>query len=398
MTVVQANKEPSKERPPKILVVTDIATDGELIHELISAEFDDINICSRPEKFVEEFEKIKPTALMLAFKYIEKARECYENLFRTSLKAHSIPHRTLLLCSKEEVPEAYAECAKRNYDDYVLFWPMAQDGYRLRMSVHHAIQYMSTAEGVSASELAIQARRIKTLEKMLAERMEQGDLHITSAQNSMGVIAENVSSSASRAAGKIRSRIDGELGESYKGDGDKLEEDLRGLLVDEFTPSVDRMREKFSPIRKWRNEFQKDIEAQLTYMRELQRLADEVRPSILAFEDEDFHQKLIARVLEGHDIDLYFVKTAAAGLLALRTFRPDLILMDIGLPDVSGIEAIGQIKAIRRFSNIPIIVLTGHSEKERVIKSVKAGASEFIVKPFDPEAFIGRIKHFVAVE
>jgi two-component system chemotaxis response regulator CheY len=73
---------------------------------------------------------------------------------------------------------------------------------------------------------------------------------------------------------------------------------------------------------------------------------------------------------------------------------PDLVFMDWIMPNMSGIEAVMQIRA--GGNQVPIIMCTSKSEKERVIEAIKAGANNYVVKPFDPEVIIRKVNETLA--
>ena len=85
------------------------------------------------------------------------------------------------------------------------------------------------------------------------------------------------------------------------------------------------------------------------------------------------------------------VKSGMAALTALDKFKPDLILLDIEMPEMDGFETIKQIKSKSEFENIPVIFLTSHADKENEIKGFDCGAVDFIMKPFVPEIMLVRI-------
>lgn len=66
-------------------------------------------------------------------------------------------------------------------------------------------------------------------------------------------------------------------------------------------------------------------------------------------------------------------------MTAMRRQRPDLILMDVNLPDIDGIHATRRLKAAQAYAGIPVIMLTGQSEKETIVQSLGAGAVDFVV-------------------
>lgn len=70
--------------------------------------------------------------------------------------------------------------------------------------------------------------------------------------------------------------------------------------------------------------------------------------------------------------------------------------MDVGLPDIDGIEATRRIKSVDQFAGVPVLMITGHSEKDMVMQSVKAGASGFVVKPFNKELLLARVRTYLS--
>jgi len=75
----------------------------------------------------------------------------------------------------------------------------------------------------------------------------------------------------------------------------------------------------------------------------------------------------------------------------LEFFKPDLILLDVNMPDIDGYEAIKSLKADERYSNIPVIFLTGNSDRESVVKGLSLGAVDYVIKPFSEAKLIESI-------
>src|SRR5262245_8010229 len=113
--------------------------------------------------------------------------------------------------------------------------------------------------------------------------------------------------------------------------------------------------------------------------------------SVLIIEDNSFTRK-INRGLLSH-IGVKTIHEAAdgiAGLEAIQTYAPDLILVDWNLPLVNGAELVGMVRSPHTFPfpDIPIIILTGHAERWRVIEAQRRGANEFLVKPVSAQALL----------
>lgn len=119
------------------------------------------------------------------------------------------------------------------------------------------------------------------------------------------------------------------------------------------------------------------------------------RLAVLIVEDDGFQQKLIGRLMTGLDIDVHFADSGAQALEQMWEHKPDLVLMDVGLPDTNGVEATRKIKSIGQFGHVPILMVTGHSERNIVVDSLKAGAADFLVKPFDKNTLHEKLRQFL---
>ncbi len=111
---------------------------------------------------------------------------------------------------------------------------------------------------------------------------------------------------------------------------------------------------------------------------------------ILIVDDVKTNLKCAAEVLK----DSYEVTTAGSGeqaLLLLKERIPDLILLDINMPDMDGYEVMEYLKQDEEFKDIPVVFLTGGTDRESEIKGLKMGAMDFVRKPFEPEVMRSRI-------
>jgi hypothetical protein len=121
---------------------------------LLKGDFAHVQLSFGAERAAADFEACRPAVLVLAFKKLDKAQRYYLGLYRIGRAVHAHPHRTVLLCSKDEVEAAFDLCKRDYFDDYVLHWPHAQDGHRLSMSVWIACREQSAKDqgGASRSE------------------------------------------------------------------------------------------------------------------------------------------------------------------------------------------------------------------------------------------------------
>ena len=110
---------------------------------------------------------------------------------------------------------------------------------------------------------------------------------------------------------------------------------------------------------------------------------------VLAIEDEPQLVRFLKASLAGHSIRLIDAPTGAAGLIEASTRVPDLILLDLGLPDMDGVEAC---RRLREWTQIPILVLSARGQERDKIEALDAGADDYLTKPFGIGELLARIR------
>lgn len=110
-------------------------------------------------------------------------------------------------------------------------------------------------------------------------------------------------------------------------------------------------------------------------------------------DDENIVESLnIALRMRWPEVELAASHLGEEGLLLAETFLPDVIVLDLGLPDITGFEVL---KQMRLFSEVPIIVLTVLGDEDDIVKGLELGADDYIVKPFRKMEFLARVKSLV---
>ena len=110
---------------------------------------------------------------------------------------------------------------------------------------------------------------------------------------------------------------------------------------------------------------------------------------ILVVEDDASVRNLITTTLKAHDYRYLTAPTGQAAVLEASSHNPDIVLLDLGLPDIDGVEVI---EKIRTWSNIPIIVISARSEDTDKIDALDAGADDYLTKPFSVEELLARLR------
>ena len=113
------------------------------------------------------------------------------------------------------------------------------------------------------------------------------------------------------------------------------------------------------------------------------------RPEILLIEDDPQIRKFLRAMLIAEDYRLHESLTGNDGLAQSATRKPDLLLLDLGLPDRDGI---GIIREIRKWSQMPILVISARDQERDKIEALDAGADDYVTKPFAPGEVSARIR------
>lgn len=376
---------------PTLLIASDSANDATLVEQLLSDEFGKVFTSINPDKAAKDFDRQRPDVLVLAFNVLEKSERHYLGLYRLSEDIHRQPHRTIILCNKDEVRRAYAFCRDGLFDDYVLFWPVTQDAPRLLMAVHHALRELAAikAGGPSLADFAAQARRLVELETLLDRQMAQGGQHIEETSRAMEQAEQEIGATLDGFSQRL---IQGALPNAVavKNAGE-LEKEISRLKREEIQQRFRTAAKSVQPLKQWAHEFKREYAPHLESVRALNAMAENIRPTVLVVDDDEFQRKIIGQMLEAENYRLVFAASGIEVLSVLRKMQPDLILMDVMMPDVDGVEATRRLKAVPRFADIPVIMITGNSEKNVVTVALKMGAADFIVKPFVREILIAKV-------
>ena len=110
---------------------------------------------------------------------------------------------------------------------------------------------------------------------------------------------------------------------------------------------------------------------------------------ILVVEDDAPIRNLIATTLKTHNYKYLLAQNGEEAIIQASTHDPDVVFLDLGLPDMDGVEII---KKIREWSNMPIIVISARSEDEDKIEALDAGAYDYLTKPFSVEELLSRLR------
>ncbi len=115
----------------------------------------------------------------------------------------------------------------------------------------------------------------------------------------------------------------------------------------------------------------------------------ESKPTVLLIEDEKQMRKLVTISLRSNGYEVIEAETGEDGVKQAAAYTPDLVLLDLGLPDIEGLDVL---KRIREWSVTPIIVISASGQEEKKVRALDEGADDYLTKPFGAAELLARIR------
>jgi two-component system KDP operon response regulator KdpE len=113
------------------------------------------------------------------------------------------------------------------------------------------------------------------------------------------------------------------------------------------------------------------------------------RPVIVVIEDDPQMRRFLRTSLGSHGFQVYEAETGRRGLVEAGVRKPDIVLVDLGLPDMDGVDVV---KALREWTRLPIIILSARSAEQHKIEALDAGADDYLTKPFGIGELLARLR------
>ena len=128
-------------------------------------------------------------------------------------------------------------------------------------------------------------------------------------------------------------------------------------------------------------------------------MKDETRPVVMVVEDDESTAELLLHFLQREGYETWHAADGfAAQKLVQENNPPALVLLDIMLPYKDGLRIVEQIRAQHGWVDVPVIMLTAKSHEDDVVNALDTGATDYVVKPFQPKALMARVRRLVEAE
>ncbi len=121
-------------------------------------------------------------------------------------------------------------------------------------------------------------------------------------------------------------------------------------------------------------------------------MASHANKKVLIVEDEKDIQQLVKLYLDKEGFRTYVAGTGTEALQRIKSDRPDLLILDLMLPEIDGIEVCKRVRGAPETATLPIIMLTAKAEEADTVVGLELGADDYVTKPFSPKSLVARVK------
>lgn len=319
-----------KPTPVAVLAVADPQDDLRGLTEALSTAVRPIEILTDEDRSLQTLAAGTPVVLLLAFSSLELSQAFYLRALKRRPRGTD-ELQTIVLCDRTEAQKAYGLVSDDVIDDYLVARPL-YDPFQLALCVKHARDRLTVRRWVVEVTSAARERPIAAL--------------ISDLDAAIGVQAprslrlQQALAELKLAATDLSSRLQ---------HGASLVEETRAIRDAATAPPPLTSREPAA--------------------------------TVLVVDDDEFYLRVVSDIFESAGYSVLSTTSSEGALAVLDGQAVDLVMMDVEMAGLSGIEATRRIRSTPSIRTIPIIMLTGHSEHETVVEALAAGASDFVVKP-----------------
>lgn len=309
--------------PDKVLILSDSQALIDTIELLLEDTIKHLQtfVHYKAEVAAKAFRQQQVDVVVLAYQDLQVAISVRDAIARLH-QPNDKPFHAIVLCKKDTVVKAYELSRKRFFYDYVVFWPLGYDPYRLIMSIHQAIDDLGYNADIQMQRLELESRR---------QRIQ------------------------------AVSRLVEQLLTDQKAKKAELETMIRVAL-----------KKLTMPVR-------------------LDQSSTQEQLTVLVIDDDEFQCMVLKKILEEAGFKVQLATSGEQGLGYLEKSKVDIVLLDVMMPGLSGIDTLRQLKNDPELSDIPVIMVSGHHEKEVVLDCIMLGAINYIVKPVSKEVLLSHL-------
>ncbi|XPF94235.1 response regulator [Colwellia sp. RE-S-Sl-9] len=407
---------PVGSRHPKVVMIIDSDEDTSGAANILATHIDEYRTVNLDDDTAEYLNQVAPSVILFALSNVEKSVEYYKYLVEESQLNHI--HYSIVLCNNKESSLAFRCCMKNLFDNYFVYQPL-YERLRLLMVVQSGLIETQTDSQIETESEELCEQIDDELSALIDEgsRCKQHLLKkISQSSEDISKISKSDLTKNAQENNSHQDMLDNITQEHVHPLLHLLEEDIRKSLdsiIAQLISQQESLKESL-PVKKQKRKGLITHVASIKKRDNTEQSNDELNEdesinvekttiknvlthSILVVEDNKLYRDMISNVLSKEN---YHVDEAEDGLCALdkiKKGRYDLILMDLFMPNLDGLNATKKIRQLSEGIDTPVIALTGNKNKELVKKWAHYGLKGYIIKPSTKSEILSVVKKNLAV-
>ena len=378
-------------RNPKVIMIYENEEDVLGAASIIAEQVEEYRTILVNSEIGDKVKNLKPSVILFALTTVQKNIELYTNLI--SDKFLDYPHYSILLCKNRESGAAFRCCIKDIFDNYFVYQPLYEK-FRLKMIVHSGLLISQATSHYSG----LQEEQLENIGQELASLIDKSSECKQSLLGSIAICKQSLNEpqdlvvhkefDTNLSSEKLMEKINkthvapllAELEENIKSSLDSMIQQLLSKQV-----GIEVLEAKLADLSRVLPPDQQAVSAALSESSIITSKNEPVKTEqskkILVVEDNQIYRDMLVKVLIK---EKFQVDDAEDGLNALKKIRNthyDLVLMDLFMPNLDGINTTIQIKSVSGGKELPIIALTGNKNKELIKTWAEQGLKGYILKP-----------------
>jgi CheY-like chemotaxis protein len=285
---------------------------------------------------------------------------------------------------------------RKLFDDYVVIRPL-HDPFRLSISIRNLLAAQESGE--ASAELRQLMASIRSsasaMDGLVRESLREGATIrarlVESGETLKARMRENLQALAGQMAapefaGVVSVNDQAALGERLSR---FAEEKLAGEVASQLQPAEAALTDL---LKRSAADYTATAEANAGVSAWL----DAVKPQVLVVDDDAFYLTVLTRMLAGEGFEIVTATDPLEGLNLAVRLRPAAIMVDFEMPGMTGLDFIARVRSAPRLAGTPVLMLTGHAERELVQKAIAAGVSGYLIKPGNKETLLKKLRQHIA--
>ncbi|MDI3323140.1 response regulator [Pontibacterium granulatum] len=324
--------------------------------------------CARPE----------PKILFIRFQRVEKGIEHYVQLHSSVQNLRNVKHYSVALCGAEETGQALGYCMNHLIDTYIVVDPL-HDKFRFNLTIHQAL------EGLVQSNQ--QSQSLQFSETIIETKEQLDQLIVSGLSNGMACQTQTLQD--------FQQLINQTLTELRALPDDALKQLNTATpgLPQQLEQGADTLKSRAEQnIRSWSETLQESYDKLSEQLSIPARGGIYLKKRVMVIDDDSMYASVVKKILMDSGYQPFIHTSAKDALPAMMKQKPDILLLDYEMPDYSGTKVLEYMDRYQQLCDIPVIMLTGHRNKEVFKACMNAGASDFIIKPASKEIFVQKIE------